>query len=348
MIQFLQLNVEDRKILNENISQKTGLSAQSIEKDWWVTVVLRALFSLPMAEHFIIKGGTSLSKAWNHIERFSEDIDIALSPSAFGRTYVQEPSHSFVKALKKEGCAYTSSVIRDALMAQLIQMGVSEYMVKIESDFVKPDRPDKDPQTLFINYPTIYAREGYLLDTIKLEFGVRSLLEPFATAEVISIMGVEAGHKAYEETSFSVTAVEPRKTFMEKMMLLHEKYLQGINPKSGERQSRHLYDLNRMTKMGIAKEVIADHDLNKTLLKHRSHYVRLKGIDYDSMLLHNLTFIPPQELLEFFRNDYDSKIVSMMYGDIPSFDEVMGTLIELEKTFGKKVIRKFCRKGLMF
>src|SRR5258708_34240176 len=88
---------------------------KGVEKDWLVTLVLKALFSLPMRQHFIFKGGTSLSKAWKLIERFSEDIGIALAPEAFGRDYRKAPSNSYVKTLKKDGCAYTPHIVKDAL-----------------------------------------------------------------------------------------------------------------------------------------------------------------------------------------------------------------------------------------
>src|SRR5258708_33146311 len=112
MVEFLQLPENLRRQIIEQVNVRTGMSLKAIEKDWWVTLVLKALFSLPMRQHFIFKGGTSLSKAWKLIERFSEDIDIALSPEAFGREYRQTPSHSYVKTLKKEGCVYTSNVIK--------------------------------------------------------------------------------------------------------------------------------------------------------------------------------------------------------------------------------------------
>ena len=136
MVEFLQLPEEVRRVLIGQVNTKTGISVKAIEKDWWVTIVLKTLFSLPMAEHFIFKGGTSLSKGWKLIERFSEDIDIALGPEAFGRAYIESPSISYVKRLKKEGCAFTSTVIREAMERQLIAMGVPTGMIQVEAEGV--------------------------------------------------------------------------------------------------------------------------------------------------------------------------------------------------------------------
>ncbi|MFN7883459.1 MAG: nucleotidyl transferase AbiEii/AbiGii toxin family protein, partial [bacterium] len=93
MNNLLTFTQDRQKALIAQVSSKLNLPAQAIEKDLWVTIVLEALFSLPMSEHFVFKGGTSLSKGWNLITRFSEDIDISLSPEAFGGKYEVEPSH---------------------------------------------------------------------------------------------------------------------------------------------------------------------------------------------------------------------------------------------------------------
>nr|WP_294991560.1 nucleotidyl transferase AbiEii/AbiGii toxin family protein [uncultured Sediminibacterium sp.] len=331
MTQFLQLSVEDRKILIAQVSTQLGLTTQAIEKDWWVTLALKALFSLPMREHFIFKGGTSLSKGWKLIERFSEDIDIALSPEAFKMSYETEPSHSYVKRLKRAGCAYTTMIIKEALESQLIQMGVPNNSFRLIAAEVPANRPDKDPQTLFLHFSSLFEPGGYMLDPVKIEIGVRALREPFSSVTIQSILGKENGSPVFEEIPFDVLAVAPRKTFIEKMMLLHEKYLQGIDPVTAERQSRHLYDLYRMTKQGIAEEVIEDQALYQVLLQHRSHYVRLKGIDYAKMQLHQLVFIPPDGHLDFFRNDYNMMREQMMYGDVPDFRKIMNGLSYLKQ-----------------
>lgn len=333
MNSFLQFTEEERRILITQVSTKLGLPAQAVEKDWWVTLVLKALFSLPMGNHFIFKGGTSLSKGWKLIERFSEDIDIALSPEAFGRVYETTPSHSYVKTLKREGCAYTSTVIREALEQELANMGVPAGMVQIEAEEVLPTMRDKDPQTLYIHFPSLFASGGYMLDPVKVEFGVRALRDPFSKVEILSILGAETESPAYSETAFEVMAVEPRKTFMEKMLLLHEKYELGLQPDAGQRQSRHLYDLHNMAQKGIAEQVIADKELYQTLLRHRAHYVRLNGIDYNALQLHTLNFIPPENLLDFFRNDYDVMREQMMYGDVPDFDALLASLTYLQQQF---------------
>lgn len=330
MIEFLQLPEETRRTLIGQVNIKTGMSVQAIEKDWWVTLVLKALFSLPMAEHFIFKGGTSLSKGWKLIDRFSEDIDIALAPEAFGREYQETPSITYVKKLKKEGCEFTTNVITSALEQKLSEMAIHSGIIQVQAQAVNPKLPDKDPQTIYVRFPTLFDASKYIDTAVKIEFGVRALKEPFNTVTIQSIIAIESSTPGYKEKPFAVTVVEPRKTFMEKLILLHEKFVAGrAEGDAGERQSRHLSDLLQMRRKGIVKHVLGDPKLYQLLLHHRRHYIRLKDVDYDSMQLRQLFFLPPWELLEEFRRDYATMLEEMIYGDPPDFNTLLNELREL-------------------
>lgn len=332
MIEFLNLPETTRRGLIIQVSTQTGMTTKSIEKDWWVTLVLKAIFAMPMAAHFIFKGGTSLSKGWKMTERFSEDIDIALAPEAFGEIYEKTPSATHVKRLKRKGCAYTSTEIKAALEQQLLLMGVPKGMVTIEAEEVKLAMPDKDPQTLFVTYSSLFESNDYVSEKVKIEFGVRALKEPFAAVDIQSIIGEQSTVNAYQEQPFKVMAVMPHKTFMEKLFLLHEKMLTGrAEGDAGERQSRHLYDLVQMMNKGIDQTVIDDTSLYNNLLEHRSHYVKLKGIVYKDMELGKLAFLPPYQLLDNFRKDYETMREQMIYGEVPDFNQLMNQLRELNK-----------------
>ncbi len=123
MIAWLNIAPEQRKTTLAQASARSGIIEKAIEKDWWVTLTLQALFATPYAAGLIFKGGTSLSKCWKLINRFSEDIDIAMSPSLFDMEYVERPSRSFLSRLKKKGCAFTSNQLKNALIDRFIAMG---------------------------------------------------------------------------------------------------------------------------------------------------------------------------------------------------------------------------------
>lgn len=351
MIEFLNLPEDTRRQLINQVNARTGMSVKAIEKDWWVTLVLKALFSLPMSHHFIFKGGTSLSKGWKLIERFSEDIDIALAPEAFDKEYKVKPSAHYVKTLKKEGCIFTSTIIKDVLEKELMVMGVLPGMIQIEAEAILPTLPDKDPQSLYVHYPSLYETNRYIPDAVKIEFGVRSLKEPYSIVNIQSIIGEETESPVYKETPFPVTAVEPRKTFMEKLILLHEKFLIGMDAGDiGERQSRHLSDLRQMKVKGIAESAIQDAALYEQLTEHRRYYVRLKNLDYSKMHLSNLLFIPPVTLLDDFRRDYALMQEEMIYGNPPDFDALLDELrqlnVQLAGTGHAKDMQSVIAKGL--
>ncbi|MBS1663099.1 MAG: nucleotidyl transferase AbiEii/AbiGii toxin family protein [Bacteroidetes bacterium] len=214
MVEFLILPEERRRLYIQQVSIETGMSEKAVEKDWWVTLVLKAVFALPMARHFVFKGGTSLSKGWKLIERLSEDIDIAMAPEAFDMAYKNAPSHSYVKQLKREGAIYTSLTISEAMHAQLRKMGVPEQLFSISVEIIKPILPDKDPQTVFVHYTSLYEANAYLADSVKVELGVRSLKEPFAEVAILSEVGKYIRISSYAENPFVVRAVVPEKTMI--------------------------------------------------------------------------------------------------------------------------------------
>jgi hypothetical protein len=321
MTGWLKLTDEQRRTSIAQAAIVSGITAKAIEKDWWVTLTLKALFESPYAKFFIFKGGTSLSKGWKLIERFSEDIDIALDPMAFGRVYETNPSHNYIKTLKKEGCAFTSTVLLDALKAQFNHLGIPMEIISVEAEAVKDTIPDKDPQTLYVKYKSLYPPHEYIADEVKIEFSVRSLKDPYANVQIESILSDAFPSTAYAEIPFEVVAVEPRKTLLEKAFLLHEKFINANPDKIKiERLSRHLYDLVKMMDTAAGQQVLKDHEFYTTLIEHRKNYVRLSGVDYDTLHHSTLSFIPPDAVMEMFRQDYRSMQAAMIYGESPDFD----------------------------
>src|SRR5687768_8777552 len=144
MTDWLKLTDEQRRASISEVEYTTGIQAKAIEKDWWVTLTLRALFQGAYSEHIVFKGGTSLSKCWKLISRFSEDVDIALAPEAFEMAYEKNPSKSFVDKLKRTGCIFTSTKIKEDLEAQILNQGAPKGLISIEADSIPENRPDTD------------------------------------------------------------------------------------------------------------------------------------------------------------------------------------------------------------
>jgi predicted nucleotidyltransferase component of viral defense system len=174
MIGWLQ-NLDDdaRRISLNQASLNSGIISKAIEKDWWVTLVLRLLFTSKYATYFVFKGGTSLSKGWGIIDRFSEDIDIALSSDAFGMPCKVKPSKTFVEQLRREGCLFTSNEIVTELRKQLEKLQIPVELYSIEVEAIRNDMPDTDPQTISLNYKSLFEPNPFLPERVKME---RSLL----------------------------------------------------------------------------------------------------------------------------------------------------------------------------
>lgn len=290
MIGWLKLTDDQRRTSLAQAEARSGIIPKALEKDWWVTLTLKALFQTPYAELLIFKGGTSLSKCWKLINRFSEDIDIAMSPQLFGMEYRESPGSSYLSKLKKIGCAFTSNELKDALMEQLLALGVPEGTITIEAGKVIDGMPDKDPQELFIKYTSLYAPNPYLADEVKIEVSVRSKLEPFTPMPVQSLLYEHFPNEVYAEVPFAVLAVEPHKTFLEKAFLLHEQFHRGeVVIIKTDRMSRHYHDLARMMNTEVGQKALESKDLYAAIIHHRRFYNKMKGIDYD--LLHPHTLI---------------------------------------------------------
>lgn len=338
MISWLQLTDEQRKTSVGQASLQTGISAKAIEKDWWVTFTLKALFQSVYAEYLVFKGGTSLSKCWKLIERFSEDIDIALDPEAFEMRYVENPTKGHIERLKRKGCAFTSTKLKTELEKQFINLGLAKGSIKIEAEPIPVKFPDTDPQTLHVKYRSLYDGNDYIADEVKIEVSVRSLKNPFATKPVESILHETFPNPAYAETPFPVAVVEPGKTFLEKVFLLHEEFLKpDIAKIRAERMSRHLYDLSKMINTEVEQAALSDDELYNRLIKHRKWYSRLSWIDYETLKPVTLSFLPTAEVIETYRQDYKKMQEQMIYGDADDFNILIEKLNELQEKFRRKV-----------
>jgi len=337
MTGWLNLTDDQRKGTLTQAQAKTGIVLKALEKDWWVTLVLKALFQSVYAQHLVFKGGTSLSKGWKLINRFSEDIDIALDPAAFDMEYQEDPPRKYVDELKRKGCLFTSNELRAELLSQLVTLGIPTNRVTVDADPIPEKFPDTDPQVLHVKYHSLYDPLPYIADEVKIEVSVRSLRTPFTTRPILSILSEVFPNPAYAEQSFDVTVVEPRKTFLEKAFLLHEEFGKPDKTKiRHERMSRHFYDLVMNMDNGIGADALEDHELYDHLIIHRQGYSRISWVDYASLGHTTLLFLPPAEMLDQYRNDYAAMQETMIYGDSPSFDELIDKMKHLQGRFRLK------------
>lgn len=318
MKNWLALSAERKRDIFNQTAEQTGLPAAAIEKDWWVTATLKALFSLSISEHLVFKGGTSLSKAYNLIERFSEDIDIGLNREVLG--FSGELTKTQIKKLKRESYLFVSNEVSTMLQKQLIELGIDEKLFAISSYQTDEAHPDHDPQQLFIQYDSIVDKSDYLKEQVVVEISSRSQFEPVDNRMVNAIVFQSFTDASFSEQGFEVLTISPRRTFLEKAILLHEEFQKPEEKFRPERMSRHLYDLGKLMDTEFGISAIKDKQLYETILAHRKIFTPIVGVDYDSLPMSSLNFIPPLVLKSIYERDYHKMIESMIYGSTLSFE----------------------------
>lgn len=325
---------EQRKLeIFNQASAQTGLPQAAIEKDWWVTLALHSVFSLPFSQHIVFKGGTSLSKGWMLIERFSEDIDLAINRSMFG--FEGNPTKGEIRRLRKASCKFISNEFPKQLEKQLLKMGISNFEIAVR-DF---DASDTDPVELQLFYSSITEKSDYLRPQVLLKIGARSLMEPTQMCAVKSMVAESFPDSSFSDQPVNMPIVLPKRTFLEKAFLLHEEFQRPAEKRKLERKSRHLYDLEKLMDTEHGKEALTDIELYNSIVEHRKKFTHLSEVDYESLLPDKINFIPPDDLLKEFEKDYTTMAESMIYGEILVFSDLIERLTELRSRFRKIKLR---------
>ena len=331
MKKFLTLTDSQRRNVCESISHKVNLPAQVVEKDFWVTAVLQVVFSLPIAEHIVFKGGTSLSKGWKLIDRFSEDIDLAIDPIFLGATG-GDLTKKQIKKLRKVSSLFVLEQLTPMICERIVSIGLQNYLSVESQPNGEGDNTYPEPRQVYVRYKSVFP-EGlnYLRPDIVLEVSARSLIEPTEDIEAKSIL---AEHLPIEPlVHANVHTAVPAKTFLEKAFLLHELFSVPGHGKKAERKSRHLYDLYMMKDKDFALAAIKDSDLWESIRHHREIYTSVRDIDYTPDVRRRLQLVPREDIIDEWRADYEAMKESMIYGDKPSFEELVDAMRELQSRF---------------
>jgi predicted nucleotidyltransferase component of viral defense system len=319
MIKFLQIPDTEKRRIYQDVSNKMGLPPQAVEKDVWVTLMLRMIFTSDHAEHFIFKGGTSLSKAFNLINRFSEDIDLGIDRKYLGFEGDLTPGQ--VRKLRRACHSYVSGDLKNVLENKLIEYGVDpgSYELKVENTQVS----DQDPETIQVNFKSLFHEVSYLANNIKIEVSARSLIEPNQKVFIQSWIDQQYPGASFVDKPFEVIATDPRKTFLEKLILLHEEFQKPSDKIRYYRMSRHFYDLDQLLDLEFGNSTLEDKKLFESIIAHRRVLTPVKTTNYDSLELKSLNIIPPAEQLETYKADYKEMQMSMIHGKSNNFESII-------------------------
>lgn len=323
---WFQYNNDEKLVMLQQTAAVKNIVEQAVEKDWWVSAVLMALSKTSWNKFLQFKGGTSLSKAWKLINRFSEDIDLAISRSFFG---LPEETKKQRTEIRRKTFHYIKDTLIDELNELLIANGITDFEIKLVTE-----NSSEIITTVEVKYKSILTTViDYILPIVKIEFSVMSLDEPYLETEISTLI-----HSRYSEIDNEIKcifkSVLPERTFLEKIFLLHEEY-QKDNPRT-ERMSRHLYDLEKIMDSPYAELALENTELYKTIIKHRQKFNNIQNIDYRTHYPDTIQICPPEKLYNDWKNDYENLRESFIYDkEKKTFEELITRISELTNRIRK-------------
>lgn len=331
MNKYFELNpIQQRTVITQTAVQ-LGLPDQAIEKDLWVSTILQIVFTLPFSDKLVFKGGTSLSKSFGLIQRFSEDIDLVVDRSHFN--FYGDLRKKEIKRLRKESSVFVRDDFANQLKTAIKSVGLDAYCSVVPENDGEGDNTYPEPRKIEVYYNSLFPLNDYLQPKILLEVGARSLFEPTVETSIESLISERFPQIETSVVSGqSIITAAPQKTFLEKAFLLHELFTTGRGA-NAERKSRHLYDLEKMMDMPFAQQAITNNLLWETIAHHREIFTSLSGVDYTPDIRDRIVLCPPDEIKAVWERDYSEMQQSMIYADSLSFDALMGRIRFLEGLF---------------
>lgn len=323
--EWFQLPDETKIRLFTETSRQIGLpSSSAAEKDWWVVHTLSVIFSMDCANALIFKGGTSLSKGWNVIHRFSEDIDLALDREFLG--FSGELTKGDIRKLRRKSFQFISEVFTKELKNKFTELGFKNVTVKPR----EVENHDQDPLIIEVYYNKLTETDTYLKPGVLVEVGSRSLKEPFTQRTFGTFISEIYTDNPFTDKPITIPIVNPERTFLEKIFLLHEEFQKPFGKIRVERLSRHLYDIEKLCQTEYAEIALQDRELYNTIVRHRSKFTAISGIDYAKHNPENIKIIPPDSIKKMWKADYEEMKGSMIYDNPLDFDQLINRLTELQ------------------
>lgn len=326
MRKIARLSADERKALFTNTASKMGLNEAIIEKDFWVCWILDYLFHRSAwKDDLAFKGGTSLSKAFQAIERFSEDIDLILDWRVLGYG-AEEPwvnrSNTKQGRFNQEANVRTADFLRNEFIPALHRDLSSELGEKINLHI-----DEEDGQTVLFAYPHGFSGKA-ILQQIRLEIGALAAWSPAKMEPITPYAAEQYGH-LFVQPSSKVLTVYPERTFWEKITILHREANRPESYAFPQRYSRHYYDVYCMAASPIKGKAFGDLEMLEKVVVFKEKFYRSPWAKYEDAKAGSMKLMPPQYNIAALREDYEH-MLDMIFGDKPEFDEMMEGIRHLE------------------
>jgi len=332
-----QMTKRNRADLFAETAERRGLSEAVVEKDFWVCWTLKQLFAVDaLRDRLLFKGGTSLSKIYHAINRFSEDIDLAVDYVALGFTGDRDP--------RREGLSKTK---RAALLAEMMtacQQYISSEFIAVLRERYDGILGSKEEWTLTVSeqdanvvrfqYPSAAQTLDYIKPQVILELGTHAEFVP-RDRFTVRAFAAEEFPALFAEPNVPVTSLLAKRTFWEKATILHAEFYRSEEKALPDRYSRHYYDLAMLAQSPVRGEALADLALLDQVVRHKRAFYPSGWAKYDLARVGSLRLVPPEERRAALERDYRSMSV-MIFGKPPSFAEIIEVLTALELEVNQK------------
>ena len=330
---FLELPAAERKVYIDEAAARRGLAPVIVEKDFWVCWLLSILFQSSFRDAIVFKGGTSLSKVFGVINRFSEDIDLSLAPAFLG---LDEPDA--MAALSKGQASKwmeraemkCTAVVRDALAPE-ISAGLEGQLGQGESPWLtfEVDAHSHSPVLLF-HYPTAQPPAlDYLKRSVKLEFGSLTEQRPTASHAVRPWIA-DVLPEAFGDWQCDLVALDLHRSFWEKATILHAEHHRPLDKVTPDRFARHYSDTAALSLHADAASAIPQSELCQRVVRWKSRFFGSAWARYDLAVPPTFRLVPPPEREATIRRDYQA-MRDMYLSEPTPFEEILGTLADVER-----------------
>ncbi len=324
MYNIAKLSDKDRDVLFTRYVFERGNNKAIVEKDFWVTLVLDYLFHKCLyKDYFIFKGGTSLSKCFNIINRFSEDIDLILKWNILTNDNTNNVRSNrqqdiYNKNINKLAAEFISNKLKPVMEEDFEQLLGKRITISVD---------EKDPQILKFMYPRLYDdNESGILKYVRLEIGPLAALTPTEDVEISPLIS-SLNLKIYDNVKTIIKTVSPERTFWEKIMILNQEAHRPMDKKMLPRYSRHYYDVYKISLTDYKNKAYSDLELLMKVREFKKKFYPVSWAKYDTAVPGKFILVPNDERIKELKEDYEN-MKEMLNDDSISFDQLM---IEIKK-----------------
>lgn len=327
MYKVAQLKINDRKDLFTAAAQKMNTSEAIVEKDFWVCFTLDYLFhDNGWKNALAFKGGTSLSKVYNLIERFSEDVDLILDWRILGYG-INEPWEERSNTKQQKFLEDTRNRLFEFLNNDFVPVFKSDMKNLIDDDFDVHIKED-DPGTVSFVYPRAFSDDA-ILNEIRLEIGAMAAWTPTQSAEIMPY-AAEYYPQFFDKPKTEILTTTAERSFWEKATILHQEAFRPDGSNIPMRYSRHYYDLYCMAGSPVKDNALEMPELLRDVAAFKEKFYPRNWARYDLAKFGSIRLMPPEHSIESLKDDYKA-MQSMIYGVCPPFDKILQVIEELEK-----------------